>query len=58
MAKDNNQGKQQRSQTNQSQRQSSNRSTIKGSGSAGGNERSRKGTAGDGTSSTGPRKTE
>ena len=54
MSKGNKQGSSQKPQTNRQ----TNRDSIKGSGSAGGFNRSRKGTAGDGTgtSSTGPRK--
>ncbi len=59
MAKDNNQGKQPKPQADQGKKLSINKS-IKGrdSGDAGGFERSRKGTAGDTTGSTGPRKKE
>jgi len=58
MAKDNEQGKQPKSQPSQGKRTNLNES-IKGTGSgyAGGFERPRKGSAGDGTGSTGPRKT-
>ena len=57
MAKDNNQGKQQKPQSDRSGKITINESTHD-SGSAGGFERSRKGTAGDGTNNTGPRKKE
>jgi len=56
MAKDNNQGKQQKPRSNQGKRITINESTKgKGSGDAGGFERFRKGNAGD-TENTGPRK--
>jgi len=56
MAKDNNQGKQQKPQSNQSEKIIINESAKKkGSGDAGGFERFRKGNAGD-TENTGPRK--
>ena len=55
MAKENNQGKQQKPQSNQNEKISINESTKgKGSGDAGGLERFRKGNAGD-TENTGPR---
>ena len=57
MAKDNNQRKQQKPQSNQSVKITISESTKK-SVDAGGFERSRKGTASDTTSSTGPRKKE
>ena len=56
MAKNNSQGKQQKSQSNQQQRITDNKSVKQDSGSAGGFKRSRKGNASDGTGSTGPRK--
>ncbi len=56
MAKDNNQGKQQKPQSNQSEKININESAKgKGSVDAGGSERFRKGNAGD-TENTGPRK--
>jgi len=56
MAKDNNQGKQQKPQSNQSEKITIRESTKgKASGDAGGSERFRKGNAGD-TENTGPRK--
>ncbi len=56
MAKDNNQVKQQKPQSNQNEKITINESTkSKGSGDAGGFERFRKGNAGD-TENTGPRK--
>ncbi len=56
MAEKNNQGKQQKPQSNQSERITLNESAKKkGSGDAGGSERFRKGNAGD-TENTGPRK--
>ena len=59
MAKGNNQGKEQKSQPSQGQKITLNESARgKGSADAGGGERIKKGSAGDGTSSTGPRKTE
>jgi hypothetical protein len=56
MAEENNQGKQQKSQSNQCEKITLNESTKgKGSGDAGGSERLRRGNAGD-TENTGPRK--
>ena len=56
MAKENNQGKQQKPQSKQSKKITINKSYKGGgSGEAGGFERSRKGNAGD-TENTGPRK--
>lgn len=59
MAKENNQGKQPKPQSSQGKKLSINESNKgKGSGDASGMERDIKGTAGDGTNNTGPRKTE
>lgn len=59
MAKETNQGETPKSQSEKGKALSINESVKdKGSGDAGGIERSRKGTAGDGTNNTGPRKTE
>jgi len=59
MPKGNNQGKQQKSQPSQSQKITLNESARgKGSGDAGGVQRFKKGSAADGTGSTGPRKKE
>ena len=57
MAKDNNQGKQQKPQSKKIEKITINKSTKK-SVDNGGFERFRKGTAGDTTGSTGPRKRE
>lgn len=54
MSKDNEQWKPQKSQPDRSK--GTTNESIKGSGDAGGSNRERKGTAGDGTNSTGPRK--
>lgn len=55
MAKNNNQGKQQKPQSDQGRRININESK-KDSGNAGGSERFRKGNAADGTNSTGVKK--
>lgn len=57
MAKNSNQEKPQKPQPDRGEKITINESII-GSGDAGGSNRERKGTAGDGTSSTGPRKKE
>lgn len=53
MTKKSNQGKSERPQTNQ---KTTINESVRGSGNAGGSNRSRTGNAGEGTNSTGPRK--
>jgi hypothetical protein len=53
MAKNSNQGKTQKPQSNQ---KITINESVKGSGNAGGSNRSRTGNAGEGTNNTGPRK--